>query len=256
MAIKHHIGVKAVLKILLSILLILSGICLIYGCLSIYYSGDDHPYTREIVAEAFGKIAVPIFITLGLMVITAVVDLFGNSKSKKAVTSPSAEHILKMYSQKRDFGNDKALAEKIELEQKKRKTNNIIKRSVYFVSALIFLIYALNPANFHRSEINSSMIKAMWVLLPCLTLSFIASIINFIINQKSIKREIELLKTAPLKQDNSTPDKKSTVKNKRIIKLVLIIAFAVLAIIGFIMGGTADVLTKAVNICTECIGLG
>ncbi|MBR6784589.1 MAG: thioredoxin [Clostridia bacterium] len=36
---------------------------------------------------------------------------------------------------------------------------------------------------------------------------------------------------------------------------VLLIAL-VLLIYGYILGGTADVLTKAVNICTECIGLG
>ena len=256
MDIKKHISIETVLKISLSFMLIFSGICLIYGCLSIYYSSEDNPYTREIVAKTFKQIAAPIFITLGLIVITALIDLFNNSKAKKLVSSPSAEHILKMYFQKRDLSNDNALTDKIELEQKKRRINNMVKYFVYLISAVIFLIYALNPSNFHRSEINSSMIKAMWVLIPCLALSFIASITNFIVNQKIIKREIEFLKTAPLKQDNSTQDKNSGDKKLRIIKLVLIIVFASLAIIGFIMGGTADVLTKAVNICTECIGLG
>ena len=36
-----------------------------------------------------------------------------------------------------------------------------------------------------------------------------------------------------------------------------ILAAAVLLLIwGFVSGGAADVLTKAINICTECIGLG
>ena len=40
------------------------------------------------------------------------------------------------------------------------------------------------------------------------------------------------------------------------IRYALLIAAAALALFGFFSGGTADVLTKAVNICTECIGLG
>ncbi|MBQ8683609.1 MAG: thioredoxin [Clostridia bacterium] len=36
---------------------------------------------------------------------------------------------------------------------------------------------------------------------------------------------------------------------------VLAVGLALL-VYGFATGGIADVLTKAVNICTECIGLG
>ncbi|MBE6563056.1 MAG: thioredoxin [Ruminococcaceae bacterium] len=40
------------------------------------------------------------------------------------------------------------------------------------------------------------------------------------------------------------------------VKLAILILAAAALIYGAIAGGTADVLTKAVNICTECIGLG
>lgn len=36
---------------------------------------------------------------------------------------------------------------------------------------------------------------------------------------------------------------------------VLILALA-LTVLGFISGGFQDVLTKAINLCSECIGLG
>ena len=37
---------------------------------------------------------------------------------------------------------------------------------------------------------------------------------------------------------------------------ILIVASIVMIIVGINNGGTEDVLQKAINICTECIGLG
>lgn len=41
-----------------------------------------------------------------------------------------------------------------------------------------------------------------------------------------------------------------------ILRFVLLILGAVLFLTGLLTGGTAAILTKAVNICSECIGLG
>ncbi|MBQ2981771.1 MAG: thioredoxin [Lachnospiraceae bacterium] len=40
------------------------------------------------------------------------------------------------------------------------------------------------------------------------------------------------------------------------MRIAFIIIGIGILIYGFATGGTRDVLTKAVNICTECIGLG
>ena len=42
----------------------------------------------------------------------------------------------------------------------------------------------------------------------------------------------------------------------QICKYAVIVLAVALLVYGFISGGTADVLTKAKNICTECVGLG
>ena len=42
----------------------------------------------------------------------------------------------------------------------------------------------------------------------------------------------------------------------RIVTAIIITVGGLLLVIGLIGGGAADVLAKAVNICTECIGLG
>lgn len=49
----------------------------------------------------------------------------------------------------------------------------------------------------------------------------------------------------------------STINKKALItKLSILIIAVALIVFGFSQNGFADVLTKAVNICTECIGLG
>ena len=70
-----------------------------------------------------------------------------------------------------------------------------------------------------------------------------------------MKAELELLKTAP-KESKIAPRKKAS-RNIAVYLRAGIALFALaILIFGFFAGGTADVLTKAVNICTECVGLG
>ena len=68
---------------------------------------------------------------------------------------------------------------------------------------------------------------------------------------------------SPTTKENKKINKKASddanvVPNKRtkIIQICILGLAAIILLCGAIFGGYADVLTKAVNICTECIGLG
>ncbi len=45
-------------------------------------------------------------------------------------------------------------------------------------------------------------------------------------------------------------------RSKRILRICLYAAAVILLVLGVLNGGLKDVLIKAINICTECIGLG
>ena len=47
-----------------------------------------------------------------------------------------------------------------------------------------------------------------------------------------------------------------TCKAAPVLRWVILAVAVVFLIWGYCIGGTADVLTKAINICTECVGLG
>ena len=99
------------------------------------------------------------------------------------------------------------------------------------------------------------MIRAMWILLPAMAVAFGCGLYRHYSILASMEAEIALLKQAPKGSAvASTPkERKISVRTLRTCLLVLTVAILVY---GFFAGGTADVLTKAVNICTECVGLG
>lgn len=98
----------------------------------------------------------------------------------------------------------------------------------------------------------------MWVLLPCLALPFAYSVFAYYRNNKSIERQIELIKQLPSAEASADEETTAPIKDKKIVILryALLTAGIAVMIYGLTTGGVADVLTKAVNICTECIGLG
>lgn len=69
--------------IALSIILIITGICLMAACLHIYQGGDG-VFSREIVAEHFAGIAVLVYLCLGMIVLGFVLDLFLPHEKKKS----------------------------------------------------------------------------------------------------------------------------------------------------------------------------
>lgn len=134
---------RKVYGIALSVIIVITGICLMAACICIYASGGDEPYSRETVAEAFSGIAFPVYLCLGMIAGSFILDFILPAEPKKRAARKKAT-------------NTQALSS---------KKTRILQYSV-LCAALVCLVY------------------------------------------------------------------------------------------GFLAGGTADVLTKAVNICTECVGLG
>lgn len=130
--------------IALSFILVITGICLMAACLQIYQGGDG-VFSREIVAEHFAGIAIPVYLCLAMIVLGFVLEFFLPAEKKKAAAKRNHTSSQEQTPQKQEF---------------------------------------------------------FW------------------------------------------------------LRWIILVAAAVILVYGFMTGGTADVLTKAINICTECIGLG
>lgn len=244
--------VRRVFGVLLSVSVLLSGICLIAGCLTIWFSKDGE-YTRTLVIETLGTVAAPICVCIALAVIGFVLEwVYPAEKSRKPGKNSAA--LLARLTETRDLS--KGDSEAIIKERKKRRNRAVVSFVLLCITGSVFLSYALIPSNFD-AEINSSVLAAVRILIPCLAIPFGYAVYAAYSNEKSLLREIELIKKLPAseKKEKSDPDDDNGNAVLAVRMLVLLVAASIL-VYGFVSGGTADVLTKAVNICTECIGLG
>lgn len=243
-------------NILFSIVIVIAGICLIIGVLTIYNSGDQ-PFSRESVAATFSTIAFPVYLTLVMAVISFIWEICSPSNKEKDPTAKDYPALLSKLYEKKDFSaGDASVQEEIKALWKTRKLHGIIRTVVLVVCSAIFLFYALNSANFHQSEINSSMINAMKLLVPCSLVSFAYALFVALHNEKSIQKEMELVKKLPALEISIENEIVSEEKSVSPYRNAILVISIILIVYGFLNGGTVDVLAKAINICTECIGLG
>lgn len=251
----HTARILRILRIIHSISIVVCGICLMCACVSIYRTGDS-PYSREAVALAFSKIAVPVWLCIGLTLVNVVLAFFFPHETQKTQRSQDLQATLTRLRNTQNLAADPDIAARVQAEHTVHRRLSFLRRGTLAILSLCFLIYALNADHFHNSDINGSMVKAMYRLVPCLLLAFSVTAATLYHQEKSMTAEIELLKQLP-KSDTPVPPKAVRSEKKiAVLRLGFVVAAIGLIILGAATGGIADVLAKAINICTECIGLG
>lgn len=251
--------IRLIYGIILGASAVIAGICLIAACLGIYFNGGEEPYSRQVVAQSFSQIAGPVYLCLALVIGGFLLDFALPTDNKKRKPEKNDQLTLDRLLAKRNLEIcAPSLRKQIDTLRKARKRNCWIGAALLILGSILFLLYGANPANFHQSQINASMIRAMWVMLPCLAIPFAWVVFTAYAHKASLRKEIELVRQISVDPNAKTPAVvcKDPSRAILIVRCVLVCAAIALLIYGYFAGGTADVLTKAVNICTECVGLG
>ena len=248
--------IRKPLRILLSVSLVMAGLCLMWACLSIYRAGGDQPFSRESVASAFRPISLPVYLCLGLTVLSFLAELLPCPAEKQIPARQLHMALARMQERVALDLCSSDLRCQIQNLRSTRKMYTIIGNVVMVIGSIIFLTYGLNGKNFHSTQINDSMIRAMNWLLPCTAVPFLLYVFIEKKNRVSMETELELLKSAPKESRVAAPKHRSHRREKFLLRTGLLVLGLVILVYGYFAGGTADVLTKAVNICTECVGLG
>ena len=264
---------RLALGVATSVLLVITGILFIISCYSIYKTGAS-PFTRESIAQAFAKIAIPVWITVAMVIFDAIAWLFlGEEEGKLKGRRTDALVLAKLKETKYTEDSHEAVAG-IEREESLRRVLGYVNAALIALGSTLPLIYLLNPANFPAisGEYNSEIARGMLVYLAALTPVFIYEIIYVILFDRSVKREIELYRSLPavklagnLEKTEKTGGVLSKIsallaENEKDLllgaRIALVICGVSFVIAGVLNGGMSDVLQKAIKICTECIGLG
>ncbi len=138
-------------------------------------------------------------------------------------------------------------------EQRRRRSIWLAAAGVCAVCILFAASYLLRRESFTSLELESVMGQMLLHVGPWVALGFLAACTASVCAGWSVRREISILKAAPKGSPAAPVARKSPVP---ILRAVLYAAAIALVAAGVVNGGLWDVLVKAVNICTECIGLG
>ena len=171
-------------------------------------------------------------------------------------------------------------------EERRRRIARGACGGICAVCAVMAARYLANPAHFTSRELEPVIGRMLWHIAPWTLVGFACAILCECFRGRSLRREIDLaarsVKRASVENtrtDSGVPRERKTysgeeasIENARTGSgepcerkarpaktAARAVAFALavgLLALGAANGGMRDVLVKAINICTECIGLG
>ncbi len=257
--------IRLIYDILLSAVTILAGICFIVSCRNLYAAGlaqGTEPYSRELVAAAFARIRIPVYLCLALVIGSFLVDIALPRPNKKLSPEKNYPLILERLRAKADLDAcEPALRSAVRTQKRNRRIHIGISALLSVVCGVIFLAYACNGNNWGPpAEVTASMIRSMRLFVPCLLIPLAYIIFTAYFCRGSMRREIDLMKQAGTQAPRKAAQAARPATNRKVL-LLAVRCVMVAVCIGFLIYGVSSdgvegVIAKAVAICTECIGLG
>lgn len=239
----------------LSAAVLLFAALLIVQCVSIYRAGTAADnltdagvrihdiYSREIVAEHFGRIAWSFYVLLAAFIAALIL----RTGKKETLVAP-LEYQLAMRL-KRGGKTPGMRAEEV-----KQGVVTVLVGIGCVICAAVTLRLLLEDGRFASTDLETVVPKLVLDILPWTALAMAFMMLGAQLRHVSLKKEIALSKDAPKKDAEPLRAHKPIARN--IVRVVFLAAAVALIAAGIRNGGMFDVLVKAINICTECIGLG
>ena len=244
--------ISSIFKAINSISITLIALIFIFVCFDIYSDGIKSSSLNIYNVEAISNRISVLLPYLALLFIFIAISTITLSITYE---KPHFKYVLsnksKLILAKKKFEN---LPYKALYEEKKRIYINVASISILMVFLCYSIIYILNKNNFVSWDLEAVMSNLIINILPEIILSFIVLLIRDSMLDKSYERETSILKNET--KSNTLVSNDEIEKNYSIIQIFVIIFSILLIAAGIFNGGLKDVLIKAINICTECIGLG
>lgn len=243
---------------LLAATTVLLALLLVFQCADVYRVGVapenvnaagvriNDIYTREEVARRFAGIAWAFWLWVAAFA-AAVVDRHVHPLVPRLRhASPETQLALLVLRRERTPAMEK--------EARFRRVCAWACGAVCLLCAACAALYLFNPNSFTSTDLETVMTAMVAHILPFLLLAFAALMALVQMRHASACRELAAAKEAPPRASAEVEQKPSSWKPY--LWAALYLAALLLLVVGILNGGMYDVLVKAVNICTECVGLG
>ncbi len=276
--------------LVLSALILALGVCFMVSCVSIYRTGAS-PFSPTSIGEAFARFAPLAYLTVAVLAGSIVLALLlpGEHTRPKAQRD-SMTTLAGLYARADIASCDPAYGDALRRLSGVRRIIGWVPVGVSVLAAIPPLWWCLNPAHFQdpgaiSTDLNGDIIAAAGLIIPCALIALGMWLAMLYSRSALISREIAILKqviadtakaraaekhqtgTVPVGGKPSADASNKTIRKDHggrrrssavlwSVRGVILAVGIVFVILGVLNGGMADVLGKAVRICTECIGLG
>lgn len=235
-----------------SIMILLAGCC--WHCISIYTTGqmidgyrNASMYSMPDVTNRLRTLIPFAIAAFSLILITIILQFFERPSSSKV--SPPPDNLLRMLKSHCEHKLDLSTKETIY-----RRRIMLFFGLPIFACCSFVLVYLLNIHHFTSWDLEEVLSQMLLKTLPWITVAFALAVTMLYSIRNSKLREIQAIRK---RKQGSAPVKCPPRKKPPVSLHIILISIALLMILhGMINGGMYDVLVKAINICTECIGLG
>lgn len=274
---KNKQRIRVIYGICLGVWTVVTAVLFIVQVWALFRATDVDPYSVETVSKRFSQIAVPFWGWIALIVGGGVVSLALPEIEQKPRALVSVGKTLT-----RLKGRLPENAEgMVELNKKSvlRKAVWIACAAVCVAAGAVVLAYLLNKdyvgkftTEFYKTHVEA---EKLVKIFPWVFAALCVCAGALIYQSYSLRKELTLVKkmvadSARRGGKHAVQEEKNSClqalekrlaclrgeRAKNITRIVLAVGSVALIIIGIANGGMRDVLLKAINICTQCIGLG
>lgn len=269
--------------IALSLMTAVTGALFIWQTLDIYLSGGSRPFTREIVLERLNRIAPAFWIWVVMVAVGFIIwEVFAVS-CKRAPLKDDCYALRRLKKRVPQKVGESGLAS-LKAVKRGELINLIVKlcaAALCLAGVAYGIAYLATSANFPKTDVDGEMLNMAAHLAPCVFAALLilcgVTLYLSISAKKQLPHVKQLIASAKSDEKNGVEavyvtatdyefekeDLRSAlnpVLNHKYFILGVRIAIAVFAvtfiILGIVNGNMRAILIKAINICTECIGLG
>lgn len=245
------------------------GALFLWKVLSLYITGTapDYegasPFTRERVVEALSRISLAFWLWIAAIIAGFVLwEVFPvKQKQRKIPDDLQYARLAKRLPDSAPQGLEQDFA----LVERGRKLIFALKVaawSLFGIAAIYGIVYLAIPGNFPNKDVTAEMLNMAKHVFPCIFAGLVVIAGAAAYEKYAVKSMLPSVKklTFGLKPNKRRKTAAEVVISDPRFLMGLRIALAVIAVAliiwGALNGNARAIMIKAINICTECIGMG
>ena len=275
---------RLTLSIATLVMLTVSAVLFVISSISINATGAS-PYTYASIGAAFGRIAIPVYITVALVIASGIVFTFiapvekGKAKAmmdnirrlnllyrNRGIETPDQpatplRNTINRINALHDGVGEDGIVRVVKSERTLRSTLKLVNVLLFVLGVAVALAIGIFNKSLYLDGIDyhaltRSVVNVVVLVAICLLPAINFAVIRFFIDKISVVREYRAVEKLPRARVTKNEGKKSELPILPIVQISVLVLAAIFVVLGIFNGGMEDVVQKAIKICTECIGLG